>query len=54
MFYARGGLTVGWTFNLSVCLSAVAEADRQGAPEAAHAAMWPGPAPLGLDGRGGD
>ena len=34
--------------------AAVAEADRQGAPEAAHAAMWPGPAPLGLDGRGGD
>ena len=32
---------------------AVAEAARQGAPEAAHAAMWPGPASLGVDGRGG-
>ena len=32
---------------------AVAEAARQGAPEAAHAAMWPGPEPLGVDGRGG-
>ena len=34
--------------------AAVAEAVRQGAPEAAHAAMWPGPVPLGLDGRSGD
>ena len=33
---------------------AVAEAVRQGAPEAAHAAMWPSPAPLGVvGGRGG-
>ena len=34
--------------------AAVAEATRQGAPEAAHVAMWPGPVPLGLDGRSGD
>ena len=34
--------------------AAVAEAIRQGAPEAAHVAMWPGPVPLGLDGRGCD
>ena len=34
--------------------AAVAEAIRQGAPEAAHVAMWPGPVPLGLDGRGSD
>ena len=33
--------------------AAVAEAVRQGAPAAAHAAMWPGPEPLGVDGRGG-
>ena len=34
--------------------AAVAEAVRQGAPEAAHAAMWPSPAPLGVvGGRGG-
>ena len=37
---------------------AVAEAARQGAPaagaaHAADAAMWPGPVPLGVDGRGG-
>ena len=28
--------------------------NEQGAPAAAHAAMWPGPVPLGVDGRGGD
>ena len=32
--------------------AAVAEAARQGAPADAHAAMWPGPEPLGIDGRG--
>ena len=32
--------------------AAIAEAARQGAPVAAHAAMWPGPESLGVDGRG--